>query len=358
MDLNNVSALGKQKSDDFKSHADQDSTLPDAMRDLQGLSMADALISCMQLAIDKPDRFEALGGRALGTERADFVVRLIRDGRMPQGSFNGVGQSITGSGTGGHISDYHTARLFILTLLASPLKQNVWPRPDPVGPKNFPFFPEVLSGFSQARQRMVALANAHINLAPTSDKQRGLFSLGGFYNLNGAVFDPPPSKDGTPQGTSCIIFARSVLHAAGFNVITDGVTPAGNCRVKGLLAELPGNQFGLNRSVKTFDALPQPHMGDIFWIQGDNFPGGFDSTHVGIVISTAGNRWDTIEGGGGDHVTRPSSRELIKVAHSMGKWAFKDDNTKAGVRPLQGIYEIDNIADARKMSRQQPTASP
>jgi hypothetical protein len=349
MDLNNVTAAGQQKSADFKAHAEQDNTIADAMRDLQGLNMSDALISCMQLAIDKPDRFRALRTKAINNERADFVVQVVRDGRMPQGRFNGVGQPFANV-AGGHPTDYHTARVFILSVLASAKKPKRWPVADSVGPRQVPFFPDVLNFISEARQRMVAIANAHIDLKPESEKQRALFSLGGFYNLNQALFHPR-AADGKPTGTSCIIVARSVLHAAGFNAITDGQTPVGNCQVIGLLAELPESDFGLDKSVKNFDALPQPHMGDIFWIQGDDFPGGIDSSHVGIIISTAGNTWNTIEGGGNDHITRANSRELIKVAHPMGKWAFRNDNTQAGPRPLQGIYNIDKIIDARKMSR-------
>lgn len=354
MDLDQVTPGGRQFFADFKRMA-KAGTLDDARASLQGLNMADALVASLQLAMEDRGAFDRLAASATAAERADFSIRLVGDGAMPQAVFNGVGSSpAAGASRGGSPTDYAIARLFILTLLSSPKRPRVWPNPNPEIPKQIPFYPEFLNSIGNDRNRIAALARADVDLQPRDDEHRALFSLGGFYDYNKAVFAPAPGQ----PGTSCVLFARSVLHAAGFNVINSS-TPPQSCQSAGPLADLPN--AALDKTVNRFDAeLPKPSMGDIFWIQGDPFPGGGDSSHVGIILSANGDTWDTVEGGGTGHITRFNKR-MVKAqpavsANSktkgkwLGKWCFQNDHTLAGSRPLQGLYNIDRIPPSRKMS--------
>jgi hypothetical protein len=87
MDLDQVTPGGQQLSADFKGMA-KAGTVDAARTSLQGLNMADALISCLQLAMEDRGAFDRLAASASGTERADFPIRLVEDGAMPQAAFN------------------------------------------------------------------------------------------------------------------------------------------------------------------------------------------------------------------------------------------------------------------------------
>src|SRR5262249_49424126 len=217
-----------------------------------------------------------------------------------------------------------------------------------------PFFPEMLRRHRNRRERICAIAGDHANLGPGDVKQAVLFSLGGLYTF-------PAAKAGTKPGvgTTCLLFSRSVLHAAGCNVI-GGATSRFTCSCpSGMMAELPKTAFGYI-SAKEYDnpAGARPQRGDGFHIMGDTFKDRKnregthnDSSHVGIIVEVLSDKsWNPVEGGASDHVTRRRQRKLVAVTSKFGKWAFEDDTeTTAGQRPLQGWWSIDKITGTQWM---------
>jgi hypothetical protein len=173
-------------------------------------------------------------------------------------------------------------------------------------------------------------------------KQAVLFSLGGLYGFPAATAGTKPAI-----GTTCLLFSRSVLHAAGCNVIGASTSRFACSCPSGMMAELPHGAFGYV-TAKEYDNAggARPERGDVFHIMGATFKDraigadtGNDSSHVGVIVEVRNDKsWITIEGGASDHVTRRHERQLVAVTNPFGKWAFDDDKDKttAGVRPLQG----------------------
>jgi len=353
-----VTPGGSRLCADFKSHATS-RAFADARSDLTGLSLHDGLLACLQLATEDPTSFQALADQAKSKQRSDFSIRIVKDGFIPPEDYAGIGKQEATD------HDYDTARLFILTTLDDAGKSNrIWPNYRTTIPNSKPFFPEIIRAFPDRRERIVQVAEGHWPLGPGEDRQTILFSLGGFYSYSMAKAGTRPSV-----GTTCILFARGVLHAAGCNVIGAN-TPKGWCGVSGLFSELSQNS-GYGYHPVAGQTAPAPKQGDIFHIQGVNFlhktgvlpdgkaklePGSVDSTHVGVITQVTGNQWTTVEGGASDHVTKkhPSSvppparpaRHLVKAtgAWSPGdrnKWAFEDDTaTNVGQRPVKGWYDV------------------
>jgi hypothetical protein len=301
---------------------------------LQGLNLLDALVSCLELAESNRSAFDTLAGAATTKERPQFSVRLVKDGAIPSEPFNGIGAD----------NDYHVARVFILQARVEKkrLMGTLWPSAESVASSRL-FYPDKVRAVGDRRERVCIIARADVGKGPGMEEQVALFSLGGLYNY--AV-----AKGGTrPAGTTCILTARSVLHASGCNMI-GAKTSHGYCGVpSGLFAEFPKDVYGYV-DASQYDSGVRPKKGDIFHIRGDNFKDkdgndtGHDSTHVGIIVNVrADDVWETVEGGASDHVTRSNTRTLISVNSRHGKWAFKGDSTSAGVRPVQGWYSIERI---------------
>jgi hypothetical protein len=211
----------------------------------------------------------------------------------------------------------------------------------------------VLRAYRGRRARVCAVAQAHANKGPHDQYQIALFSLGGLYDYNVA------DRGTSPNGTTCLLFARSVLHAAGWNVIDAGPRattrsscgcPNGTGELDNLYADHP--RYYTRATAAAMAVGPQP--GDVFHIQGPNydsasFGNNIDSTHVGVVISASGDTWMTVEGGRGDHVTRARVRKLISAGTEQ--WAFEDDVDIAAAkhRPIKGWFDISKLATNRWM---------
>ncbi|MEW6209060.1 MAG: hypothetical protein AB1631_11885 [Acidobacteriota bacterium] len=321
--------------------AAQSGKYPEAFGYLQELSVLDGLISCLDLAETNLAAFNALAAQATSKGKPQFVVRLVKDGHIPQDAYAGIGADI----------EYHFSRIFILKARVEKknLVNALWPKAEGIA-KSKPFYPEMIRSQSGRRDRICAVAEKHVNLGPFDGRQVALFSLGGLYDFSAAKAGTKPQKG----ATTCILFARGVLHAAGCNVIGTNTIRSGSI-VTGLFSELPKSAFGYVPASE-YDKGKRPQRGDIFHIRGGNFKNkdgndtGIDSTHVGIIVDTVGDTWMTIEGGGGDNVTRRNQRKLVGSSSSHGKWAFHNDNTSAGVRPLQGWYSIDAINSGQWMA--------
>jgi hypothetical protein len=328
-----VSPNGQELAGKFKEAARR-GDYSEAFSCLQGLSLLDALVSCLELAATDGPSFSSLSQQATGKERGQFSVRLVKDGFIPGDRFGGIGDD----------DDYHVARIFILRIREAKrtLAASLWPDVLTTA-QSKPFYPDAIAASPGRRERICSIAQSHAARGPGDEHQIALFSLGGRYDYATAKAGTRPGK-----GTTCILFARDVLHAAGCNVISPTTSSISNVPL-GLLAELPKASFGYVAAAD-YDQGARPQRGDIFHIQGDNYrdkdgnDSGVDSTHVGIIVDTAGDReWITVEGGALDHVTRRTTRKLVEAQSRHGKWAFEGDNTSAGVRPLRGWYDIGQI---------------
>jgi hypothetical protein len=318
----------------------------EAMRCLQAFGVYAGIASCVDLAETERAAFEALAAQSTGQPAngwAQFYVRLVRDGFMPPG-------------TAAMTKDFFDSARHMVLLARDEKKKLVngsWPKADLVAASK-PFFPEMLRSHRDRRARICAIAADHANLGPGDVKQAVLFSLGGLYGF-------PAAKAGTKPGigTTCLLFSRSVLHAAGCNVIGKNTSRfTCNCP-SGMMGELPKAAFGYV-SAKEYDnpAGARPERGDVFHIMGDTFKDrvtgadtGNDSSHVGVIVEVRNDKsWITVEDGASDHVTRRRERQLIAATSKFGKWAFDDDkDTTAGVRPLQGWWSIAKINGAQWM---------
>jgi hypothetical protein len=327
------------------TRAVQDNHLEVALGLLDTFGIYNAFASCVDLAEKNRAGFEALAARAAGGSGkswADFYLRLVKEGAVPAG---------IASMTDGL---YHSARMLLLRAREDnrikKLGAHFWPRSEDVA-RSRPFYPERLRKYPKRRDRVCQLCKDHEGLEPLSDEETALFSLGGLYTYTWARSGTNPQK----PATTCILFVRSILQAAGCNVINDNTSKFICSCPGGTDVELPtsrvkkDNPFGyVNASA--YDQGLRPLAGDIFHIKGDNFrdPAGnlttTNSDHIGIIVEVVGkNQWRTIEGGGPDNITLWHTRKLVEVKSPHGNWAFDDDKTTAGVRPLQGWYNLDNV---------------
>jgi hypothetical protein len=329
-----------------------------AFQQLQSMGVVDGMVSCLELAEKNRAAFDWLAGVSTAKDKPQFAVRVIKDGFLPKEIYTSPNSDI----------EYHFARVIILRARDEhkSLTDKLWLKPEDIASKK-PFYPEKLRSNADRRKRICAIALAHENFGPGDPRQAALFSLGGLYNFAFAKAGTNPSAGGG-KGTTCLLVVRSVLHAAGCNVISPTTSrPTCSCP-KGMFGELPTDTFGYIPAVGFDPAKSRPQAGDVFHIRGDDFKweimkdgppkdgkptkvgtGKFDSgdsSHVGVItdVSSDGKTWYTMEGGTSDHVTRRNERKLVSVQSSHGHWAFENDTkTKVGRRPIQGWWSIDKI---------------
>jgi hypothetical protein len=330
-----VSAGGQELSAKFKATA-RSGDYSQAFDHLQGLSLSDALVSCLELADAEGEVFATLASNAVNMERPQFSVKLVKTGSIPRGRYLGIISSLEDE------SDYDTARTFILGVRANkaPLALRLWGVAVNTAATAC-FYPEFLLAFRERRARICGLADAHAGLGPHKYAQAALFSLGGRYDYRQADAGTEPGG----AATTCILVARAVWHAAGCNVIWKDMSPVCNVQA-GLFANLKKGAFGYVPA-SAYEAGMRPQPGDIFHIQGAPFvtkdKKENDSSHVGLIVEVAGEVWSTVEGGAGDHVTKKNTRTIIQVNSKYGKRAFDKDPVSCGPRPLQGWYSVDKI---------------
>lgn len=196
-----------------------------------------------------------------------------------------------------------------------------------VNSKKYVFFTEFYESLSNSRKRIAAVAKAHAGADLGNDLLTVLYSLGGYFGKTETETGVRDAK--RSGGTTCVMTARAVYHAAGMSMVGDRApsigTPGGPQMELGVPAQktaLSGNKFSeatLLRDdqymfgLKGFDdnnaeEANRPHLevGDIYYIDGD---GDFKfllrsnssvAAHVGIVVENRGGRYvDTIDGGSG-----------------------------------------------------------
>lgn len=121
------------------------------------------------------------------------IVDVAGHLRMPQTRAFGVAIPRPGD----TVTDYDEARYFIVSHVTAPRET----------PAAGTFYPEVME--MPKADRLVTLARAHVDCAPTGKKLLNLYSLRARLPLSGA------GKSAQPQGTTCALFLRAALVAAG-----------------------------------------------------------------------------------------------------------------------------------------------
>jgi hypothetical protein len=321
-----------------------------AVQQLGGLPMQQALAACD--ALKPPDRQEL--SRQCANKpingRQTFALQAVSTLFMPQESFSGVIDP-----------DYHEARVFILHKLDE--RSDLAHKPDRLKQC---FYPEY--SCLDVRYAVRDLAWDHRELGPHQDKQVALFSTGGFYNwgLANAITAP------TGKTTTCGLFVRGCLVAAGYRGITDWwIRDLTIGQMIGwVLVDKRTKTRAYVKYAERGDQEPSP--GDIFHISGTPFQGKdkdgkvvyWDSDHVGIILDHEEQPdgswvWDTVEGGQspGGSWTRlfcdDSSRKLAVAPPGAGgeerRWfGEKPDDHQ---RTLRGWIDLDKLTTVTPWQR-------
>lgn len=249
--------------------------------------------------------------------------------------------------------------------------------------KKYIFYPEFV--VNDVRSRVSAIARAHSRMGKSIggkgaglDELAALYSLGGFFPravAANAVNVTVPNPGQTAGGTTCVMTARAIYHAAGANMIgtmpptintpkggTDLGAPRGVRRpIKrkdGTMgeemvavatverADLDGNWRGYDNDG---EAPPQIRTGDIYLLTGEPGymflmrGGAAVADHVGIVVNQIGDRtFETVDGGAGTgaDVVMHERRTLAKVA--AAGWTFTDAGRSYSEADIQslGVYAL------------------
>ncbi len=251
---------------------------------------------------------EGLAGRDRLAGLLTVAVKL----EMPQFPAFGAASLTQGDA----MSDYDEARAFIVRQL---------PEKETYGAPVLGFFyPEVMS--LAPAERVLALARSHIECSPTGDRQISLFSL------NGRVDRKTALQTTQPSGTTCALFLRAILIAAGDKRMGDdklGSKPTNPPNMYNSMGLNYGNYTAsgtgwtsMTRKDMATQALSRfPQPGDLFFISLTPFGKVTDSGHVGIIeqpkrigFGLTEMKWNTIDGG-------------QKAGHNNGWWTIRNERT-------------------------------
>ncbi len=242
---------------------------------------------------------------------------------------------------GNSLTDYDRARTFIL--------QN-----RPAGEFIPNFYPEVAR--LPPRERIIALATAHIGCTPAGQRQTNLFALCGYNDWNYA------RSTTTPSGTTCGLFMRAILKAAGDTRLTAEMLP----RIQTDMHKAMGLAAGVVSAgtppfcsgIKPQVELPTPKRGDLYHTQIPSVAlkgQKQDAGHVGFVVSVSRTSQgvleiDTIDGGvigasgKGFHTV---AEKLKLVRNGQGYWETQNKlPVKDEKRILVGFVDIDQTASS------------
>jgi hypothetical protein len=291
---------------------------------LLGQPPKNAFEGCFAAALSQPVPFMTFWDSVpMGERLSDLILDLVYGGSMPQRPYSSVG-----------FLDYDVVRESYLSSFERTKVPAKWPSRF-TNSTSICLYPEYARRGQTLRSTVVSLANDHSGGGPAQPWQANLFCLGGRYTFGIGKQGANPR----PPGTTCMLFVRSILHAAGINVIGPNTPKSCSCD-KGLEAELA--HLKCYTATKNDEQMPVLKPGDVFHIQGKNFSGGYGSAHVGIVTSVAGNKWSCVQGGASDHVTKSVTYTLKRASDkSQGTWCFEEDY--AGVKMIRGIRGYWNI---------------
>lgn len=235
--------------------------------------------------------------------------------RMP--SFDAFGAPIMHNGK--RQTDYDRARTFIL-------KNRPGGKPVPGM-----FYPEFRH--MSPIERVLRIAEAHVDCTPKSVKQRNLFSLCGRYTYNQTLMQTHPG------GTTCGMFMRAVLVAAGDTRFEDEEKLQMFAKQTSMnfamgLGPMTGPPKGLgwrHAGQLYTDTIPQ--RGDLYYVRIKTMSNS-DSGHVGFVTQAtrSGDRLilETIDGGQVSDLMAPSgnghyTHDMTRIFHLQdeGPYAWK-----------------------------------
>lgn len=217
----------------------------------------------------------------------------------------------------------------------------------------FIFYPEFYTEFPDSvDERIAAVARAHAGLGPNSPELPALYTLGGLFDGAAAVNHLKEMGKGG-GGTTCVMTARGVYHAAGCDMI-DGSpitlnTPSGpvadlgtptrkmNQKTHKTYLEARRIRADLADDGKAFEDNNiniRPHLtiGDIYYVNGTGDHlylqrgGGAEAVHVGIIVGHSGDTYYTVDGGGGrgaDVTLSPLRKMMFKKGAG---WSFAEMN--------------------------------
>ena len=313
----------------------KDGKYAEALRALDSMTIYVGVAACFEMQKRDPRGFEKLAGHAKASGNHSwgaFYAMFVANGHMPRNTTNMT-------------PDFRdTARKILLKedfqhAYGKGLFSNQVSKRRATASTQ-PFYPEYMH--LGRRQRVCQIARDHADIGPLKLRQALLFSLGGLYKWTWAEAGTNPINN----GTTCFLFVRSVLQAAGCNVI-GGKTSGVVCSCPNGFAELPGSKFnyGWTDAPKP-PVLPTAKPGDVFLIDKGKMKSHksddlVSSSHVGVIVAVNGTRWEVVEGGDPSHVTKNRFKNLIV---EDDRWVFEEDTkTSAGRRPISGWLSIDNI---------------
>jgi hypothetical protein len=232
--------------------------------------------------------------------------------------------------------------------------------------KLYHFYPEYL--MANLAERVARIALAHAGMDPSNDEFFPLYSVGGYFSAEEV-------KRGLPGagavGTTCIMTARAVYHAAGCCMIGERPitvnTPNGpdvdlsrpSFKSRSYLSKKTNtwvNETYADPAVKrtVFDENnennpPSLDLGDVYFIQGDGEakfllrPDRRDlAGHVGIIAAVEGARkFTTVDGGSGmgNRIDKNPGKQL-KFFSDIG-WSFGGTTSFTEAQLLQVKAELD-----------------
>lgn len=207
-------------------------------------------------------------------------------------------------------------------MLASPLLREQLK----INARQYIFYTEFYEGIWSLRGRISAIAKAHAGADYGNDLLTVLYSLGGFFDKKESEVGLRDAKK--VGGTTCVMTARGIYHAAGAEMIGDRVpsvgTPNGpqvELGVPAYRTSTTGKKY-LEATMQRDDQYqfgpkgfddndpeernrPRLEPGDIYYVDGDGDfkfllrQGNAVAAHVGVVVDTLATSVDTVDGGSG-----------------------------------------------------------
>lgn len=215
----------------------------------------------------------------------------------------------------------------------------------------FIFYPEFYHEYPDSvDERIAAVARAHCGMGPSSPDLPALYTLGGLFDGAASLTQLKAMGQGG-GGTSCVMTARAIYHAAGCDMI-DGSpltlnTPNGPVIDLGTPTRKTYKQSGKpyldprriradladdGKPFKDTDVTIRPHLtiGDIYYVEGTGDHlylargGGALAVHVGIIVGHSGDTYYTVDGGQGRGADVGLSGLRKMTFKQGGGWCFAD----------------------------------
>jgi hypothetical protein len=254
--------------------------------------------------------------------------------------------------------------------------------------RSYIFYPEFLV-FEKVRQRVAALARAHAGMGPKNDELTVLYSLAGYFGLSDASKAVKVTGAG---GTTCIMTARAVYHAAGCSMIGER-PPTVNTPLGGVELGVPSlyqrsmqknGQWITEKLAKVtvtrsdieenggrvFDENnegnePNLDIGDIYFVDGDGehkflMRGqGALAGHVGIIVGKPGKReFQTVDGGSGMGASIDYHKKREMWFKPNVGWTFKDSSLSFSQQEINWLeVQMARYADDASMEQAIKTES-